>query len=110
MSDENGVRWLVEERDRLKARVAVLEDELVRRDAAVPFDERSFFLEVDPLYVRQVTVEGRSTRAIADRMAGDLALEIVKRALHQIRVMPDGSLRLYFLVNAVSVDALLGAT
>jgi hypothetical protein len=102
-----GVKWLVEERDRLKARVAVLENELVRRDAAPPTPPEAFFVEVDPLSVQTMTYSGQTQMAVADQLVGHLAREIVRRSLHRLSAMPDGSIRLYFLGNkTLKVDSL----
>lgn len=97
MSDENGIKWLVEERDRLKARCEVLENELVRRDEAPPMVEEHFHVEVPAEEVRMATALGESTRVIADKLAGMLARHIINRSLHRISVTPGGAYRLCFL-------------
>ncbi len=97
MSDENGIKWLVEERDRLKARCEVLENELVRRDGAPPMVEEHFHVELTPEEVRMATILGESTRAIADKMVDMLSRHIVSRSLHRISVSPEGAYRLCFL-------------
>ena len=97
MSDEGGLRWLVEERDRLNARVAVLENELVRRDAATPMVDEHFYVEVPAEEVRMAAILGESTRAVADQMADMLARHIISRSLHRISVAPGGAYRLCFL-------------
>jgi hypothetical protein len=76
-----GVKWLVEERDRLKARVAVLENELVRRDAAPPTPPEAFFVEV-PYEV--ALRHAHSGKAIADLFVPQLAREVIARSLHRI--------------------------
>lgn len=98
MADEmaNGLKWLVEERDKLKQRVAVLENELVRRDAASMVEEH-FYVELSRTEAYAHTVMGDSTKAIADSMAAQLARHIVNRSLHRISVSPDGDYRLSFL-------------
>ena len=107
MSEQNGIQWLVEERDRLKARVAVLENELVRRDAVSPTPPEAFFVEVDPLSVRTMTYSGQTQMAVADQLVGQLAREIVKRSMHRLSPMPDGSIRLYLMSHKpLKVDAL----
>lgn len=99
MSEQNGIQWLVEERDRLKARVAVLENELVRRDAVSPTPPEAFFVEIDPMEIEpMLRYNGKpGLRAVADTLVPRLAEEIVKRSLHRIGTTPTGAVRLYFL-------------
>ena len=100
MSDENGIKWLVEERDRLKARCEVLENELVRRDAAGPPKTDAFFVQVFDEEARATRYRG-GQKAIADMLVDRLAKEIVYRSTHKISVMPDKTLRLYCYVDVV---------
>lgn len=92
----NGLKWLVEDRDQLRQRVAVLENELVRRDSVSLVDEH-FFIEVSAQDAYAHAIKGASTKAIADALAQQLARHIVGRSLHRISVMPDGGYRLAFL-------------
>lgn len=96
-----GIKWLVEERDRLKARCEVLENELVRRDEAEtrhPPQDEQFFIQVDPLSVPVELYRGDMER-IADLLVKDLSKEILNRSLHKISKMKDGSLRLWCVVR-----------
>lgn len=107
MSEQNGIQWLVEERDRLKARVAVLENELVRRDAAGPRLDGAFFVQVFPEQVMREMHSSRDRKnVVADYLVHDLAKEVVRLSLHTITKMPDGTLRLYFLATPLNVDSL----
>lgn len=103
MSEQNGIQWLVEERDRLKAQVAVLENELVRRDALetrAPKDEQ-FSIEVDALALASMLPSGGpgGRERVADIMVAQLSREIITRSLHRVSRMKDGSLRLWCLVR-----------
>lgn len=96
-----GVKWLVEERDRLLARVAVLENELVRRDeleTRKPPESETFSIGVDALALATM-LPGNNTAKVADLMVHELAREIINRSLHRIIKMRDGSLRLWCLVR-----------
>lgn len=95
MSDEakNGIKWLVEERERLQARVAVLESELVRRDEAAPVWGR-FSVQIDELEAQRIMLTGETTVPFV--FAERLAREIVVRSLHRIAKGPNGDLRLFF--------------
>jgi len=101
VSDENGIKWLVEERDKLLARVAVLENELVRRDELETRkspEGESFSIGVDALALAAM-LPGNNTAKVADLMVQQLSREIVARSLHKISKMKDGSLRLWCLVR-----------
>lgn len=100
MSDENGIKWLVEERDKLLARVAVLENELVRRDeleTRKPPESESFSIGVDAMALASMLPMNK--HRLADILVHELSREIVNRSLHKISKMKDGSLRLWCLVR-----------
>lgn len=99
MSDDGSLRWLIEERDKLLARVAVLENELVRRDeleTRKPPEGESFSIGVDAPALAAMLP---NTTKVADLMVRQLSQEIVARSLHRISKMKDGSLRLWCLVR-----------
>lgn len=100
MSDENGIKWLVEERDRLKARCEVLENELVRRDEAetrAPPPHEQFSIGVDAMAL--ATMLPLNKHRLADILVSEISREIINRSLHKISKMKDGSLRLWCLVR-----------
>lgn len=106
MSDE-GIKWLVEERDRLKARCDVLENELVRRDAVGPRFDGAFYIQVFPEQVMLEIYASRDRKnVVAEYLVRDLAKEIVSRSLYTLTKMPDGTLRLYFLATPVNIESL----